>query len=377
MNRLKYFALCCITALLGSCGKDLESRAVTKTNPLIEIMSASDNSGFARADKKIKFEFPKDHFAHKDFKSEWWYFTGNLQDQEGRNFGYQFTIFRSSTRPNDLSIDQSHDSSWQGNQIYMGHLAISDIDNKKFYSFELLDREAIGLAGITEQPFKVWVNNWSMSSIAEEVFPLKLEAMEAGVGIDLRVTPLKDIVLQGDDGLSQKSSELGNASYYYSITRLQTEGRIKILDNEFIVQGQSWMDREWSTSALSAEQEGWDWFSLQLSNDTELMYYQLRNNDGSLSETSRASFVNKDSKKINLSKDDVQLEVLEYWQYKESKYPIKWSMKISCLNLDLIIEPMMKNQLHDFFIPYWEGAVRVRSNDGSLIGKGYVELTGY
>jgi predicted secreted hydrolase len=373
MNKFKYFFCYGSILLLNACS-NVVNQKIEKPNPLIEIMSLADNSGFARADKKIEFLFPKDHYAHNDFKAEWWYFTGNLEDNTGRSFGYQFTIFRNAVIPSDLLT--SIRSAWHGNQFYLGHLAISDISNKKFYSFELLERDAIGLAGISEKPFKLWVNNWSMESVFDDIFPMKLKAMENGVGIELTVNPIKEIVLQGDEGLSQKSLESGNSSYYYSIPRLETSGLIKIIDEEFQVHGHSWMDREWSTSALSSEQEGWDWFSLQLSNNTELMYYQLRNKDGTVSETSRASFIKEDSSKIDLLREEVMLEVLDYLQHKDSRYPIKWLMRVPSLNLDLLIEPLMKNQVHEFYIPYWEGAVKVSSHNG-LKGKGYAELTGY
>ena len=364
MNRL----LITLVFILSSCSGLPDRDSVTKNNPLMDSLANVDTEGFTRADSIKEFKFPEDHFAHEDFKSEWWYFTGNLEDQNGRKFGYQFTIFRNALYP-QTELTQGA-SNWKTNQVYMGHFGLTDIKANKFYSFELLEREAIGLAGITEDPFKIWVGNWSLES--ESIFPMEIKAAKDGVSLNLTVSPKKAITLQGDSGLSQKSPEAGNASYYYSITRLESNGEITIQENKYKVTGESWMDREWSTSALSKEQEGWDWFALQLNDNTELMYYQLRNKDGSVGETSGGSFIKSNGQKIRLGHQELELKVLDYWSSK--KYPAKWSLKIPSLKLDLTIEPFINKQEHQFHIPYWEGAVKV---SGNKRGRGYVELTGY
>lgn len=358
--------------ILSSCSSIEEEKTPSKNN-LIEVLSNADIKGFSRVEKVIEFEFPRDHYAHKDFKSEWWYFTGNLEDKTGRKFGYQFTIFRHSVYPSKETIPNN--SKWKTNQIYMGHLGLTDKETNKFYSYEISEREAISLAGIQTKPFKLWLDNWSLESSSETTFPLRIKAARDGVAINLELNPSKVITLQGDRGLSQKSPELGNASYYYSITRLDTQGSIKIKDKEYTVQGDSWMDREWSTSSLSTEQEGWDWFALQFSDNTELMYYQLRNKDGSISVTSSGSFVDKDSKRTSIKNQDIELKVLSYWKSEDHNYPAKWSLKIPSQNIDIVIEPLIKNQEHKFYIPYWEGAVTITGKNKS--GRGYVELTGY
>lgn len=368
MNKFLLLLLLC----LSSCSLQ-DTKQETQKNTLIESLSStSDNTGFSKADKVIDFVFPKDHFSHKDFKTEWWYLTGNLETEEGRKFGYQFTIFR-----NALSPKTSSGSGWASNQVYMGHLGLSDIKTNEFYSFELLEREAIGLAGIQEEPFRLWIDNWKLESDSPGIFPLKLHAAENGVEINLELEASKAIILQGDQGLSQKTAEKGNASYYYSIPRLASQGNIRIKDKEYKVKGDSWLDREWSTSALSQEQEGWDWFALQFADNTELMYYQLRNKDGSSSQTSSGSYIKADGEKEKIKYSDLELIVLDHWQSGEHRYPAKWRLKIQSRGIDIIIEPLMKAQEHRFYIPYWEGAVKITSKDSNKEGRGYVELTGY
>lgn len=369
-HKMKFFLMIMIFALL-SCSKPAQEE---KKNLFLENLAAQEsNDAYAKATKVIDFDFPRDHGAHDDFKTEWWYFTGNLEALD-KDFGYQFTIFRNNVAP-ELTVSNE----WEAKNIFMGHLGLSDLTDKKFYSFERFEREALGLAGVQAKPFKVWLNHWYMKSDTEELFPLEIFAMEEGVGYKFRITALKEKVLQGDRGLSQKSKELGNASYYYSYTRLKTEGTVYIKDESYKVSGLSWMDREWSTSALGEKQVGWDWFSLQLDDETEVMIYQLRNEDGddipAVDEYSSGAFIDKDAHKAKLELKDFELKPLEYWaKSKEHKFPIKWSLKVPERDLDLVISAEFKNQVHDFSIPYWEGAVVV---EGNKKGKGYLEMTGY
>lgn len=333
----------------------------------IDALKASPKLGYLKADRVREFEFPRDHGPHEGFQTEWWYFTGNLLDKKGREFGYQLTIFR-----NNISPD-FNDHELKTKQIYMGHFAISDIKRSKFYSSEIFQRGAAGLAGANNKV--VWINDWQI-----DFEKMKISANQSGIAIDLYLKNLKNIVLQGDRGLSQKSTEIGNASYYYSFTRLESQGEITIGDENYKVTGLSWMDREWSTSALGADQEGWDWFSLQLSDDTDLMYYQLREKDG-IGKHSQGSFVDQESKKRIIKKEDIVVQVLDYWVSPETKikYPSKWQIDIAKEKLSLTITAKIKNQEHLFSYSYWEGAVSITGvhNSKKLTGNGYVELTGY
>ncbi len=212
-------------------------------------------------------------------------------------------------------------------------------------------------------------------------FPLRLQAKSGGFAIDLLLTSQKSYILQGDQGLSQKSREPGNASYYYSYPRLETEGAVTVSGKQYTVAGASWMDREWSTSALSDEQSGWDWFALQLSDNTELMYYQLRRKDGQRDSNSSGSFVLADNTKISLKKDDVTIKNLDTWESPHSKitYPSRWHLAVPVQNLEVEIVPLINDQELNVSYRYWEGAVSVNGtkNGKPVSGQGYVELAGY
>lgn len=352
---------------LSSCR---DNNVSSQVNNVAESLSGSSAEGFARADKIIKFTFPQDFGPHPEYQTEWWYYTGNLSTKEGREFGYQLTFFRRALSPEQVE----RESDWGTNQIYFAHFALSDIQDKQFYSSEKWSRGAAGLAGAQINPFRVWIDNWSIEGDHETI---QLQADDKSFSIDLILEPLKPIVLQGDRGLSQKSSGEGNASYYFSQTRIESSGKLSIGEEQFEVTGLSWLDREWSTSVLGEDQVGWDWFSIQLDDGREIMMYQLRLKDGGIDPYSSGSFIEKDGSVTQLKAQDFEIEVLDKWQSPDTKkvYPSKWKIIIPKEEIELMVTPRFNNQelLHSFI--YWEGAVKV-SGDG-LSGKGYVELTGY
>lgn len=337
------------------------------------VTSALSNNegleGFSKADKKIKFEFPKDSGSHPDFQTEWWYYTGNLEDTNKSNYGFQLTIFRRALKASNVS---NRDSKWKTNNIYFAHFTVSDIKNNKFYYGEKYSRDASKLSGAEIEPFHIWLEDWEIKEDKDGYVNLRAENLP--VKIDLKLKSLKPLVLQGEQGLSKKSKN--NASYYYSLTRLDTKGYIYINEEKFSVNGLSWLDREWSTSALSKEQSGWDWFSLQLDDNKELMLYQLRLKNGGIDEFSSGSLIDEKGNIINLKKSDFELKVLDYWKSPDTnvKYPSKWELNIPKYNINLEIEPFINNQELNITFAYWEGAVKVK---GTNSGKGYVELTGY
>jgi predicted secreted hydrolase len=266
----------------------------------------------------------------------------------------------------------------------MAHFAVTDIDGNKFYFDEKFSREGNNLAGAQKNPFKVWLEDWQIIQTEDKAtFDLPIITVKAKSEkseIDFKLEAVKPFVLQGDKGLSQKGKQPGNASYYYSYTRLKTEGKIILEGKQFSVNGLSWMDREWSTSALSEDQKGWDWFALQLDDNTEIMYYQMRKKDGSSDVFSKGVFVDETGSSQLIKKDDVILEVTNYWESPdEEKYPSGWSLRIPSKEIDLKITPAVKNQLMDVSVRYWEGSVKIEgTKSGSkTTGKGYVELTGY
>ena len=347
---------------------------------LSKAMGDVESEDFSKAVEKRKFVFPDDHGPHPDFRTEWWYFTGNLTTDDNRKFGYQFTIFRTA-----LSKEKpERKTDWNSNQIYMAHFAVTDIDGNKFYYDEKFSREGNNLAGAELNPFKVWLEDWQIvqteDRTAFDLPVMSIKAKSEKAEIDFKLEVVKPFVLQGDEGLSQKGKQPGNASYYYSYTRLKTEGKIILEGKEFSVNGFSWMDREWSTSALSEDQAGWDWFALQLDDNTEIMYYQMRKNDGTPDVFSKGVYVNKDGTSQLLKKEDVVLNVNDYWESPTGEqYPSGWRLQIPEKEIDLTIIPAIKNQLMDVAVRYWEGSVKIEGTKfGSRIsGKGYVELTGY
>ncbi|MBU2645186.1 carotenoid 1,2-hydratase [bacterium] len=334
----------------------------------------SENPGaeqFERAVHPRAFVFPRDLGSHNRFQTEWWYFTGNLTTAEGRPFGYQLTFFRRAIR----AERPAGQSAWATNQLYMAHFALSDIQSKSFLTFERFSRGSLGLAGAEAHPFKVWLENWAVSENRQGEWMMSAQSSKMSLQLTLRL--LKPMVFNGRDGLSQKGPEPGNASYYFSNTRIESTGTVIVDGKTYPVSGYSWLDREWSSSALSQNQTGWDWFSIQLDDWREIMLYQIREKNGSISQFSSGSFVNKDGSIVPLQKNDFQITVVDRWRSPVSgqDYPAAWIIRIPLKGLLFSVKPLMKNQEHRHSFAYWEGAVVVEGE--GLSGKGYVELTGY
>jgi predicted secreted hydrolase len=246
-------------------------------------------------------------------------------------------------------------------------------------AYERLSRGAAGLAGAEAAPFQVWLEDWSVEEVEAGIY--RLTAEQDGIGLDLRLVDRKGPVLQGDRGYSQKGPEPGNASYYYSLTRLESSGTIQVSGAEYAVEGLSWMDHEFSTSALSAGQVGWDWFSIQLDDGCELMLFELRRADGSIDPYSSGTFVAPDGSTTHLAEGDFTLTVERTWHSPHSgaEYPAGWAINMPALGLALRVEPYLADQELNVSYTYWEGAVGVSGErDGQPVaGTGYVELTGY
>lgn len=366
-----------------------------------EAMGGGDTTGYRRAETVHDFTFPRDHGPHPGYKTEWWYLTGNLEAPGGRKVGYQFTLFRVALTPRPerkrgstpgvpadssgpvrmaLDAQPADTSNWATNQFYMGHFAVSDVQGEELYAAERFSRGAAGLAGAQAEPFRVWLENWKIASVGNTPFPARIQATQDEATIDLTVQPTKPYVLQGDRGLSQKGPGAGNASYYYSYTRMATDGTVVIQGDTLQVSGGSWMDREWSTSALGENQVGWDWFSLQLSDGRDLMYYQIRQQDGSPSAYTEGVLVAEDGTATPIDLNDVALEVTDRWTSpRGGTYPVGWRLRIPSEDLSLRITPHFNDQELDVSVRYWEGAVQVEGTaDGTPItGAGYVEMTGY
>lgn len=368
---MKYAAcLLCLLVLAGCQGERGERVASPGA-----ALGGEAEQGFARADAPREFSFPRDHHAHPAYRNEWWYITGNLRDAQGRRYGYQLTLFRIALRP---QAPQSP-SAWATNQLWMGHVALTDVQAQRHRHASRLSRGALGLAGQHGEPFRVWLEDWQIKADGRGELPWQIEVATSEFAFELQLEPLKPAVLQGEAGLSQKSAEAGNASYYYSLTRLKTTGRIRQDGRWLEVEGLSWLDREWSTSALGPDQTGWDWFSLQLDDGHDLMFYRLRNRDGSVDPHSKGAWVDPQGEKRTLYNNDVTLEPLRYWQSQGGgRYPVKWRMQVPAVGRSFVVEALVDDQLMDVGVIYWEGAVRVSAADtGQTLGHGYLEMTGY
>ncbi len=354
-----------------------EPQSSTASTTVGEALGGTHDDGFARAVTPRPMRFPEDHGPHPEFRTEWWYLTGNLATDAGRRFGYQITLFRIAL----TATRQESASAWTTNQVYMGHFAISDIAGNRHIGFERFSRGAVGLAGAQATPFRVWLEDWSLTSSDVGLFPLQVRASEGEAGIDLRAESLKPPVLQGERGLSRKSADPGNASYYYSFTRIPTSGTLHLDGTVFEVRGTSWLDREWSTSALSPDQSGWDWFALQLDDGRDLMYYQLRRIDGEIDPHSSGVLVASDGTARNLHLGDVQALPGTIWQSRDTgaSYPITWQLRVPSEDLDLNLVARIEDQEMDGSVRYWEGAVSVEGIAAGkpVTGEGYVEMTGY
>ena len=277
---------------------------------LSELLGSNDAAGFEKAIEPRDFVFPDDHGPHPGFRNEWWYVTGNLDGDGGRRFGFELTIFRFALTP---ALPPA-ESAWRSNQVYIAHFAVTDADRERFFAAERFSRGALGLAGAASSPFRVWIEDWSIAATdAGPPEQWRLQASDPGFAVDLALTAAKAPVLNGNAGLSQKSAEPGNASYYYSMPRWLTDGSLTLGDDTFSVSGLSWLDREWSTSALGADQLGWDWFALQLSDGSDLMFYNLRKLDGSQDEQSAGTWIDPDGTSLHLDRDDVEITVTDTW----------------------------------------------------------------
>ena len=375
-----------IAAFLATAIAALGSAAYTLTRPAMAdyvgaSLSLSDalhtsNQAFKNVTEPRDLMFPDDHGPHPDYALEWWYFTGNLNTPEGRHFGYELTFFRIGLSPYEVK----RSSEWASRQLYSAHFALTDVQNDKFYSFERYSRAALGLAGATGSPFHIWLEDWSAAATGSGALPVRLNAAHEGVEIDLDLSSQKEIVLHGDDGFSRKGNNSGEASYYYSLTRMPTEGAVTLDGQAYAVSGLSWLDREWSSAQLSEEHVGWDWFGLQLSDGRDVMYGVLRPADENASSFELGTVVEADGSHRSAEAGEVALDVLDWWESPlGGTYPSRWRFRMPSEALDLIITPYISNQELDAIVRYWEGAVRIEgvSRGRPISGSGYVELTGY
>jgi predicted secreted hydrolase len=349
-------------------------------------------------------KFPQDHFSHPDFKTEWWYYTGHFQTESGKSYGYQVTFFRFGLRDrqNEEKSQSRFESPHRGelalrgpqgresirtveplfSDLYMAHFALSDKKEKKFRVAERANRGYGEKAGAAADRYLVWNEDWKVEAQGGSHV---VEVADKDVKLKLRLTPAKPPVLHGDKGLSQKAEGKGRASYYFSFTRLKTDGELEIAGKSEKLRGQSWMDHEFGSNQLAEDQLGWDWFSIQLDNNTELMLYLMRRKDGSIDPYSSGTLVYSTGAVRHLALRDFQVQAREKWKSPRSggNYPMRWKVAIPSEGIELEIVPFFPDQELDTRkstkVTYWEGSVQVRGTfqKKPVEGLGYVEMTGY
>jgi predicted secreted hydrolase len=342
-------------------------------------MRAAEMDPWLRADGPWSWVFPRDHGAHPGFKTEWWYFTGNLRDAAQRRFGYQLTIFRQGVQFTPAQT-QSH---WAVRDFYFGHFAISDVAGNGFHAEEKVSRGALGEARAAEGQMDVAIGNWTIRQDADESIEVKAEQPE--MGIDLRERPLKPLVLEGVNGLSRKAQGAGQASYYYSYPRLASTGRLRLNGQTFEVSGLSWFDHEFSTSSLGPDEAGWDWFCFQLDNNEEVMLYAMRDKSGAIDPVSEGTWIGADGKAQRLPPGSFSIARTGAWHSAATgaTYPAGWHVLVPSHGADLTIAPALADQELRLAkmgaLDYWEGACSTKGTVAgrAVTGEGYTELTGY
>jgi len=336
---------------------------------------AAEEPDWALALPGWKYEFPRDHFAHPDFKTEWWYFTGNLTAADGQEFGFQLTFFRQGVRRGDQATTR-----FAVDDIKLAHFAVTDIGRPKFRFAQKVSRGSFGNAGFSDGDRIAWIDDWTLRFTGPGKF--RLEARDADFALALDLSSAKEPVFHGENGVSQKSAGEGRASHYYSYTRLAAEGTVTLDGREIPVTGWSWFDQEWATNQLTENQTGWDWLSLQFEDNTELMLFQIRLKGGGRDPFSHGTWIDAEGNATPVKNEDFELVPGRLWRSQETggDYPVEWKLRIPKLDVELEVSAAMDGQeLVLRPISYWEGSVRARGtrNGQEMRGRGYLEMTGY
>ncbi len=349
---------------------------------LLPTAAAIQLAAFEPALPGYEFVFPRDHFEHPEFETEWWYYTGNLRSANGRSWGFELTFFRLA-----VERDAPRQSAWDVDQVYLAHFALTDVASARFYRAERLNRAGPGLAGAQEAKRRIWNGNWSATWQPDDpVTPSqRLQALNDEFALDLLLQPAKPLVLHGRDGISRKAAGAGKASHYISFTRLGARGRLILHGTVHEVAGTAWMDHEFSTESLGPSQVGWDWMSIQLEDGHDLMLYGMRGQDGRHDAFSSGTFVDPEGRPVHLSATDFRLNPGRTWRSRETgaEYPVEWTIEIPRLGYRLSCRPLVDSQeivgRHRMAPVYWEGAVHYSGDrEGEPVqGVGYLEMTGY
>jgi predicted secreted hydrolase len=354
------------------------SSIMALTAAMLLLQPAFGQSPYQVALPGYHYSFPHDYFSHQAFQTEWWYYTGNLQSADGHRFGFELTFFRQA-----IDRDAATNTSWDAHDLYLAHLALSDLTAGRFYHTERTNRSGPGIAGADEASRRIWNGNWQ---IAWKDSDQQLQAVAENFELRFTLHSEKLPVIHGENGVSQKAEGPGRASHYISLTRLATNGTIALNGKTVAVSGLAWMDHEFFTHQLSPEQTGWDWLSLQLEDRTELMLFHIRRKDGSIDPFSAGTYIDAQGHATHLRKEDFILQPLgDVWKSPASgaMYPIQWKIEIAKLNIALEAStPLAAQELSGktrLAQTYWEGAITLSGNRGAqpVNGVGYLEMTGY
>jgi predicted secreted hydrolase len=336
------------------------------------------------AEPGYQYEFPRDHFNHPQFQTEWWYYTGNLHASDGHRYGFELTFFRTGIHLPKQILAQS-DPAWTPDQIYLAHFALSDIDGRKFFHTERLNRAGPGLAGCSAAERQNWNGNWQVTWSAGTSDEQQLQAVAPDFTLRLDLNSEKPPVIQGQNGISKKGPGPSQASHYISFTRIATKGSLQRGNSKTALTGIAWMDHEFFSEGRNSDLAGWDWFAIQLDNNQELMLYRLREKSGRLDPYSSGEFIDAQGHARFLSSQDFTLAPGASWASPHSKarYPGDWKIDVPSLRLHLKERTALPDQelySRSAATPsYWEGAVTYSGDLASkpIGGVGYLEMTGY
>ncbi|PML59978.1 lipocalin-like domain-containing protein [Vibrio lentus] len=377
MNRpMRVFVLTLGILLLLGCEESTQPSAqnmgsILGTETQTDNETQKETEQFTSVVKGVEITFPADHRAHPSFRHEWWYLTASLIDENGNALGVQWTQFRFAAAPQD-SGNGTKKTTWQSQQIYMAHTAVTTKD--KHYADEKWSRDQAELTGVSTSPFRVYLDDWQWNSSSNDLFPATLNANSDQFGYSLKLTNNAPYQKQGEQGYSTKSGDGKVASYYYSQPFIDVSGEVTIDGTTHQVSGKGWIDREWSSKFLLDSQQGWDWFALRLSDETSLVVFQLRNSTSGKASYSHAKLMNQDGSGITISQQDISLTAIKQTEIDGRDYPTKWQVSIPSQQIELTVSALNPKAKMPLSVPYWEGPIVI---EGTHSGTGYMELTGY
>jgi len=354
-------------------------------HPSVRAAPKTSSAKWRPALPGYRYQFPRDHGAHAAFRTEWWYFSGNLTSKSGGRYAFMLAFFRSGLRPPG-AFRRPRKSRWALENLYFAHLSVLDVKRVRHRYFERMSRGALEEAGARRGGLDVWLRDWrAREEIENKVRVLKISAQDKGISLSLHLLPQKPPAVHGRSGISQKADGPGRASHYYSFTRLKALGELLLDGRRLRVSGTAWMDHEFGSNQLTKDQIGWDWLGLHLSDGRELMLYLMRKKNGGYDRNSSGTLVDADGSVHHLPLRAYRFEPTGRWRSPRSGalYPMGWRVSVPGVGIEIRVKALAKNQELETKgstrVTYWEGAVQAegRSKGGQVSGTGFVEMTGY